>query len=112
MMTITSHTSQEYFLHVSPVFLCLNMLFIGVSYWLIEGLNKYFGYSHTNVWVMLNKIVFLNCIYEAVQNKNVICLALLLICFSVFLRLIIEKEGLRSLFRGLGPNLIGVAPSR
>ncbi len=61
---------------------------------------------------MLNKIVFLNCIYEAVQNKNLICLALLLICFSVFLRLIIEKEGLRSLFRGLGPNLIGVAPSR
>ncbi len=112
MMTITSHTSQEYFLHVSQVFLCLNMLFIGVSYWLIEGLKKYFGYSHTNVWVMLNKIVFLNCIYEAVQNKNVICLALLLICFSVFLRLIIEKEGLRSLFRGLGPNLIGVAPSR
>ncbi|XP_026082644.1 solute carrier family 25 member 36-A-like [Carassius auratus] len=28
------------------------------------------------------------------------------------LRLILEKEGPRSLFRGLGPNLIGVAPSR
>ncbi len=57
------------------------------------------------------------CVYnvhKAIQNKNVICLALLLICFSlsVFLRLIIEKEGPRSLFRGLGPNLIGVAPSR
>ncbi len=34
------------------------MLFIGVSYWLIEGLNKYFGYSHINVWVMLNKMVY------------------------------------------------------
>ncbi|XP_077579882.1 solute carrier family 25 member 36-A-like [Stigmatopora nigra] len=28
------------------------------------------------------------------------------------LKLIFEKEGLRSLFRGLGPNLVGVAPSR
>ncbi|XP_068507452.1 solute carrier family 25 member 36-A isoform X2 [Syngnathus scovelli] len=28
------------------------------------------------------------------------------------LKLIIEKEGPRSLFRGLGPNLVGVAPSR
>lgn len=27
-------------------------------------------------------------------------------------RLILEKEGARSLFRGLGPNLVGVAPSR
>uniref|UniRef100_UPI00398F6E91 solute carrier family 25 member 36-like isoform X2 n=1 Tax=Pristiophorus japonicus TaxID=55135 RepID=UPI00398F6E91 len=25
---------------------------------------------------------------------------------------ILEKEGVRSLFRGLGPNLVGVAPSR
>lgn len=29
-----------------------------------------------------------------------------------YLRFILEKEGPRSLFRGLGPNLIGVAPSR
>ncbi|KAI4880015.1 hypothetical protein NFI96_014990 [Prochilodus magdalenae] len=29
-----------------------------------------------------------------------------------FLKLILEKEGPRSLFRGLGPNLVGVAPSR
>ncbi|XP_036392886.1 solute carrier family 25 member 36-A-like [Megalops cyprinoides] len=28
------------------------------------------------------------------------------------LKLILEKEGVRSLFRGLGPNLVGVAPSR
>lgn len=28
------------------------------------------------------------------------------------LKLILEKEGPRSLFRGLGPNLVGVAPSR
>ncbi|XP_029471012.1 solute carrier family 25 member 36 [Rhinatrema bivittatum] len=28
------------------------------------------------------------------------------------LRMILQKEGPRSLFRGLGPNLIGVAPSR
>ncbi|XP_078266949.1 solute carrier family 25 member 36-like isoform X1 [Rhinoraja longicauda] len=28
------------------------------------------------------------------------------------LKMILEKEGPRSLFRGLGPNLIGVAPSR
>ncbi|XP_051499567.1 solute carrier family 25 member 36-like isoform X1 [Apus apus] len=28
------------------------------------------------------------------------------------LRAILEKEGVRSLFRGLGPNLVGVAPSR
>ncbi|GCB75563.1 hypothetical protein scyTo_0020370, partial [Scyliorhinus torazame] len=25
---------------------------------------------------------------------------------------ILEKEGVRSLFRGLGPNLVGVAPTR
>ncbi|KTG06065.1 hypothetical protein cypCar_00050105 [Cyprinus carpio] len=28
------------------------------------------------------------------------------------LRSILEKEGPKSLFRGLGPNLVGVAPSR
>uniref|UniRef100_A0A803YKE5 Solute carrier family 25 member 33 n=1 Tax=Meleagris gallopavo TaxID=9103 RepID=A0A803YKE5_MELGA len=28
------------------------------------------------------------------------------------LKTILEKEGMRSLFRGLGPNLVGVAPSR
>uniref|UniRef100_A0A667HWW2 Solute carrier family 25 member 36 n=1 Tax=Lynx canadensis TaxID=61383 RepID=A0A667HWW2_LYNCA len=28
------------------------------------------------------------------------------------LKVILEKEGPRSLFRGLGPNLVGVAPSR
>ncbi|CAL1571596.1 unnamed protein product [Knipowitschia caucasica] len=28
------------------------------------------------------------------------------------LKMIMEKEGPRSLFRGLGPNLVGVAPSR
>ncbi len=32
--------------------------------------------------------------------------------FSLYIRLILEKEGPRSLFRGLGPNLVGVAPSR
>lgn len=30
----------------------------------------------------------------------------------MFYRLILEREGPRSLFRGLGPNLVGVAPSR
>lgn len=30
----------------------------------------------------------------------------------LFYRLILEREGPRSLFRGLGPNLVGVAPSR
>uniref|UniRef100_A0A5F8GQE2 Solute carrier family 25 member 33 n=1 Tax=Monodelphis domestica TaxID=13616 RepID=A0A5F8GQE2_MONDO len=28
------------------------------------------------------------------------------------LKLILEKEGVKTLFRGFGPNLIGVAPSR
>lgn len=32
--------------------------------------------------------------------------------FISFYRTILEKEGMRSLFRGLGPNLVGVAPSR
>lgn len=33
--------------------------------------------------------------------------------YLIFLfRLILEREGARSLFRGLGPNLVGVAPSR
>ncbi|KTF86989.1 hypothetical protein cypCar_00013078 [Cyprinus carpio] len=35
-----------------------------------------------------------------------------LVSFINVIRLILEKEGPRSLFRGLGPNLIGVAPSR
>uniref|UniRef100_A0A8C2BF27 Solute carrier family 25 member 36b n=1 Tax=Cyprinus carpio TaxID=7962 RepID=A0A8C2BF27_CYPCA len=46
-----------------------------------------------------------DCLYDihkAIQNKSVILVRLL----------ILEKEGPRSLFRGLGPNLIGVAPSR
>lgn len=30
----------------------------------------------------------------------------------LFSRMILQKEGPRSLFRGLGPNLVGVAPSR
>ncbi|XP_074689778.1 solute carrier family 25 member 36 isoform X2 [Strix aluco] len=35
-------------------------------------------------------------------------------CIYMFLslRMILQKEGPRSLFRGLGPNLVGVAPSR
>lgn len=34
-------------------------------------------------------------------------------CFSLSVyRLIIEKEGPRALFKGLGPNIVGVAPSR
>lgn len=32
--------------------------------------------------------------------------------FFLFSRMILQKEGPRSLFRGLGPNLVGVAPSR
>lgn len=32
--------------------------------------------------------------------------------FLCYFRLIIEKEGPRALFKGLGPNIIGVAPSR
>ncbi len=32
--------------------------------------------------------------------------------FYVYSRLIIEKEGPAALFKGLGPNLVGVAPSR
>lgn len=32
--------------------------------------------------------------------------------FHLFFSSILEKEGPRSLFRGLGPNLVGVAPSR
>lgn len=39
-------------------------------------------------------------------NPNVI------FCVCLVHRLILEKEGPRSLFRGLGPNLVGVAPSR
>eukprot|EP00069_Balaena_mysticetus_P008876 bmy_06050T0 len=40
------------------------------------------------------------------------CLRILKIhLFSLF-RSILEKEGPKSLFRGLGPNLVGVAPSR
>lgn len=31
---------------------------------------------------------------------------------SLFCRSIIEQEGPKALFRGLGPNLVGVAPSR
>ncbi|KAG9330152.1 hypothetical protein JZ751_027122 [Albula glossodonta] len=42
-------------------------------------------------------------------NAPVICTASALTLSSV---LILEKEGPRSLFRGLGPNLVGVAPSR
>lgn len=34
----------------------------------------------------------------------------MVLCFCF--RSILEKEGPRSLFRGLGPNLVGVAPSR
>lgn len=37
---------------------------------------------------------------------------LLISLFISFCRAILEKEGVRSLFRGLGPNLVGVAPSR
>uniref|UniRef100_A0A803Y573 Solute carrier family 25 member 36 n=1 Tax=Meleagris gallopavo TaxID=9103 RepID=A0A803Y573_MELGA len=34
------------------------------------------------------------------------------ILLLLFSRMILQKEGPRSLFRGLGPNLVGVAPSR
>jgi hypothetical protein len=39
---------------------------------------------------------------------NYLCLSLT----YIYCRHIIKTEGLKSLFRGLGPNLVGVAPSR
>ena len=29
-----------------------------------------------------------------------------------YIRYIVETEGIKGLFKGLGPNLVGVAPSR
>uniref|UniRef100_A0A8B9Z3S1 Solute carrier family 25 member 36 n=1 Tax=Buteo japonicus TaxID=224669 RepID=A0A8B9Z3S1_9AVES len=46
---------------------------------------------------------------EAVQT---VCLLQRSPSPACLLRSILEKEGPRSLFRGLGPNLVGVAPSR
>lgn len=52
-------------------------------------------------------------IQEVLKNKRAPSLVILLISlFMSFCRTILEKEGIRSLFRGLGPNLVGVAPSR
>uniref|UniRef100_A0A672N803 Solute carrier family 25 member 36 n=1 Tax=Sinocyclocheilus grahami TaxID=75366 RepID=A0A672N803_SINGR len=86
-----SHLTQEKcFPFVFEVFLCLNTFFRGVSYWLIERLK--------NILVILTK-------------KCHLCLTKSTHLYSKIL-LILEKEGPRSLFRGLGPNLIGVAPSR
>lgn len=31
---------------------------------------------------------------------------------SIYFRHIVEAEGTRALFKGLGPNIVGVAPSR
>lgn len=50
------------------------------------------------------------CTYNSVHIGSQIVLTFPVISF--FVRLILEKEGPRSLFRGLGPNLVGVAPSR
>lgn len=53
-------------------------------------------------------------VYEYKQLKY-ICVSYtswLTFSFSSFFSSILEKEGPRSLFRGLGPNLVGVAPSR
>lgn len=43
---------------------------------------------------------------------NFDCISVFDGCFYFCFRSILEKEGPRSLFRGLGPNLVGVAPSR
>lgn len=52
-------------------------------------------------------------IQEVLKNRRAPSLVILLISlFMSFCRAILEKEGIRSLFRGLGPNLVGVAPSR
>lgn len=45
-------------------------------------------------------------------TKRASSFILLTLLFISFCRTILEKEGMRSLFRGLGPNLVGVAPSR
>lgn len=45
-------------------------------------------------------------------TKRASSFVLLTLLFISFCRTILEKEGMRSLFRGLGPNLVGVAPSR
>lgn len=42
---------------------------------------------------------------------NLLC-RMVIILFIVFFRHILETEGVQGLFRGLGPNLVGVAPSR
>uniref|UniRef100_A0A8B9HB25 Solute carrier family 25 member 36 n=1 Tax=Astyanax mexicanus TaxID=7994 RepID=A0A8B9HB25_ASTMX len=46
---------------------------------------------------------FSTSVYQTLLSNPVRCLAQ---------GLILEREGPRSLFRGLGPNLVGVAPSR
>ena len=48
-------------------------------------------------------------VVSAFLNFDVDVTVLSLFLFS---RMILQKEGPRSLFRGLGPNLVGVAPSR
>lgn len=54
--------------------------------------------------------------YSENVNANVLStlsyLVLSLLNLCLCFRSILEKEGPRSLFRGLGPNLVGVAPSR
>jgi len=46
------------------------------------------------------------------EIDNNVCGYLSTFNLSTLIRSILEKEGPKSLFRGLGPNLVGVAPSR
>lgn len=50
-------------------------------------------------------------VYHA-QNVNTNRVTIIVNDCLFYYRSILEKEGPSSLFRGLGPNLVGVAPSR
>lgn len=62
-------------------------------------------------WKYVKSTLYQCCCVFALYHDGIIMTSL--IEFSIlFYRLILEREGPRSLFRGLGPNLVGVAPSR
>ena len=50
--------------------------------------------------------------YDLMALYKSVLLLLLLIVFALFSRHIYRTEGVRALFKGLGPTLLGIAPSR
>lgn len=74
-----------------------NFIFVDNGYFALYHFNIQ---NETNEYIAMSKVLLLYFEFQCQLIRN------------IFFRHIVQNEGPRALFKGLGPNLVGVAPSR